>query len=80
MNVFIGRSAQARERSLKVREPNHPCIHCGKAVKPDHGIWVEITVDGDVIPKGDPRSGVFNVSQGCFVLGTDCHRKLTRKK
>ena len=38
----------------------------------------EITIDGEVIPEGDPRSGVWNVSQGGFVLGSDCERKLRK--
>lgn len=76
MNVWQSRPRGADERARQVKEPNHPCIHCGKTVKPGKGTWVEITIDGDVIPEGDPRSGVWNVSQGGFVLGPDCYRKI----
>jgi len=53
-----------------------PCVRCGRPTKRDASEWLEITIDGEVLEVGDPRSNVDNVSQGCFPIGRDCVRKL----
>ena len=75
-NVFRDRPADYERHRRLVRVPDEPCIACGRAVRPGRGVVIEITIDGEIIPAGDPRSGVFNVSHGCFPLGRRCAIRL----
>jgi hypothetical protein len=72
--VWFDRPAGYDRRVAQVQEPDQPCIHCGRALKPDARVMVEVHVGGGLIPPGHPDSG-GRWSQGCFPIGLTCLRK-----
>lgn len=64
-----------RRRDRTERQGRAACVLCGRAVT-DDAAMVEVSVDGTVIPAGDPRSG-GRESQGAWPVGSECARRLT---
>jgi hypothetical protein len=51
------------------------CAICGQPI--DHGYWIEFSVDPfEPMKQTDPRCGDESASQGCFLVGSGCARKL----
>ena len=53
-----------------------PCARCGRAIKDiATATFVELTIDWEIIPAGDPRSNTRE-SQGGWPIGPECRKIL----
>lgn len=65
---------KAEERGRWLNEGEGFCTACGRKVGASV-LVVEVSIDGDVILPGDPRSGGMD-SQGCWDLGSECAKRV----
>lgn len=70
---YLERTPEYRRNLGLVRAPHDPCERCGRPVKPGRGRMIEVTIDRELLRRGDPRSGGPE-SQGGFAVGLDCAR------
>ena len=54
-------------------QADNDCERCGRTIKPGQEVWVEMGTNGTYYADGVPE-GVE--SQGCFLFGSDCARKV----
>lgn len=69
---------EANQRKAKGTEPH--CIICGKNVKPETAVTVEIIDYGvTILLEGEePGEWEGGSSIGCFMVGADCYKKVRK--
>lgn len=72
-NVWTERNANIEKYPHRDFTKDDVCVVCGRKVSKGAAM-LEVSIDGEVIPEGDPRSETSE-SQGWWEFGSECVKR-----
>jgi len=72
--IAIPRTADYRKYADKVREDDTPCAICGRAINPNHILYIRTYAGGSLVTEEELQTLDPSGDTGCYPIGKNCLR------